>query len=146
MDTLIIILAFLALAVSVAAATEIRERRRRRQADTGSAAGNIPAPTTGSPDDSGCCGRHAVCEKNSLLSSKPEIVYYEDEELDALAGIDAANYTDEQINLITEVFRTLREEEVAGWLRSLQLRNIALPAAVMEEALMIVADRRATTA
>ena len=36
----------------------------------------------------------------------------------------------------------MQEKDVPGWVRSLQLRNIQLPADVREEALLIVVERR----
>ena len=92
------------------------------------------------PDD--CCGAHAVCERDSLLSKTEEIFYFDDEELDELAGISAEEYSDEQHRLIEDVFFTLREQDVAGWLRSVQLRNIELPEDIREQALLIVSERR----
>ena len=77
-----------------------------------------------------------------MLNRSTEIEYYDDEELDALSGIAAANYTEEQVKAINEVFYTLQEKDVAGWMRSLQMRNIDLPQEVKEEALLIVSERR----
>ena len=91
---------------------------------------------------SDCCGAHDVCERDRLLVSTNEIIYFDDEELDALSGIDAVNYTSQQIKEISEVFYSLRESDVAGWLRSLQLRNIELPESIKEEALLVVSERR----
>ncbi|MBQ0075922.1 MAG: phospholipase [Bacteroidales bacterium] len=96
------------------------------------------APT----DDSGCCGQHLVCERETLLQTNAEVIYYDDEELDELAGIDAEQYTVQQAAQIREVFQTMQEKDVPGWVRSLQLRNIQLPADVREEALLIVIERR----
>lgn len=92
------------------------------------------------PDD--CCGAHAVCERDSLLSKTEEIFYFDDEELDELAGISAGEYSNEQHKMIEEVFFTLREQDVAGWIRSIQLRNIELPDDIREQALLIVSERR----
>jgi len=89
-----------------------------------------------------CCGAHEVCESDSLLSSNDKPEYYEDEELDAFKEKAADSYTDEQIEQFREVLFTLKEREVAGWLKSLQLRQINPPEIIREEALMIVADRR----
>ena len=36
----------------------------------------------------------------------------------------------------------MREEEVAGWARSLQLRGIELPEEVRDEVILIVEERR----
>lgn len=89
-----------------------------------------------------CCGEHLVCERETLLQTQAEIVYYDDEELDVLAGIEAQNYTLEQAEQIREVFHSLKEYDVAGWVRSMQMRNIQLPMDVREEALLIVVERR----
>lgn len=140
-STVLVILSFALLVAVVVVLTELRERRRaNRQGETLANSEAVQQPE-GSADTE-CCGRHAVCEKNSLLSTKPEAVYYEDEELDVLAGRSADSYTEEETKAVEDVFRTLREEDVAGWLRSMQTRCIQLPDAVKEEALLIVSDRR----
>ena len=92
--------------------------------------------------DEECCGAHEVCDKDSLLNPDCEIVYYDDEELDELAGADSTSYNEAQKKQLADVFYTLKESDVAGWLRSLQLRKIDLPADIKEEALMIVRERR----
>ena len=89
-----------------------------------------------------CCGAHAVCERDSLLSQTDQIIYFDDEELDALHGIPAYDFTPEQVAVLENVFYTLREQDVAGWIRSLQLRNIDLPEDIRDQALLIVAERR----
>ncbi|MCQ2329337.1 MAG: phospholipase [Paludibacteraceae bacterium] len=89
-----------------------------------------------------CCGAHAVCERDSLLSKTDEIIYFDDEELDELAGIAADEYDDRELKMVEDVFYTMREQDVAGWLRSLQLRNIELPEHIRDEALLIVMERR----
>jgi len=89
-----------------------------------------------------CCGAHEVCESDSLLRSSDKVEYYEDEELDVYKSFSEENYTDEQIEQFREILFTLKEREVAGWLKSLQIRQINPPVIIREEALMIVADRR----
>lgn len=93
-------------------------------------------------ESSECCGQHEVCEKTNLINTNLKIEYYDDEELDALSGKDPEDYTEEEIAQLREVFETLKEYDVAGWLRSLQLRNVALPDDIKEEALFIVGDLR----
>ena len=93
------------------------------------------------PDD-GCCGEHLVCERETLLQTNAKVEYYDDEELDALSGIPAEDYTEEQYQMIREVFNTLQAKDVPGWVRSIQLRNIQLPLDIREEALLIVIERR----
>jgi hypothetical protein len=92
------------------------------------------------PDD--CCGAHEVCESDSLLSIAETIEYFNDEELDAYKGFEPSEYSDEQIEEFRDVLLTLQEKEVAGWLRSIQLREISLPETIREEALLIIRERR----
>ena len=92
--------------------------------------------------DDGCCGEHLVCERETLLQTNAKVEYYDDEELDELCGIAAEDYTDEQYQMIREVFDTLKASDVPGWVRSIQLRNIQLPLDIREEALLIVVERR----
>ena len=75
-----------------------------------------------------CCGQHETCERDSLLAAvSKKIEYYNDEEA---------------VEEVSEVLYTLREVEVAGWLRSLQLRGINLPDALKDEAFLIIGERR----
>ena len=93
-----------------------------------------------------CCGQHEVCERDSLLTAaakKPE--YYDDEELDRFKGIEANTYDEESTGEFREVLYTLRQEEVGGWLRSLQLRGINLPESLRDEAFLIINDLTART-
>ncbi|MCU4177456.1 hypothetical protein [Carboxylicivirga sp. N1Y90] len=89
-----------------------------------------------------CCGAHEVCETDTLLSASDKAEYFEDEELDAYKEVEADAYNEKQIEEFREVLFTLKEKEVAAWLRSLQLRQITPPNIIREEALMIVADLR----
>jgi hypothetical protein len=127
---------FIALGVLIAILYEVRERQRQKKALAGETMPDMNAP------DDGCCGEHLVCERETLLQTNAEIVYYDDEELDALAGIAPEQYTPEQVDAIQHVFATLQERDVPGWCRSMQLRNIALPLDIREEALFIVRERR----
>lgn len=98
-------------------------------------------------DEQECCGMHITCEKDSLLASvSKEIEYYDDEELDRFAGKSPDGYTDDEIEEFRDVLITMKPSDIAGWARSLQLRNIALPAAVRDELLMIVAEARQNAA
>ncbi|MBQ0034821.1 MAG: phospholipase [Bacteroidales bacterium] len=121
---------------------EIRERKRQK-ASGGPADDNPQAEKmVRVPVDDECCGRHSVCERESLLTSKPDIVYYDDEELDRLRNVAPEDYTEEDLAAVQEVFYTMQDKDVAGWLRSLQLREITIPQELLDEALMIVSERR----
>ena len=129
---------FIALGIVVLVATEIHERQQETAASRGERSAQKP---TARPE--GCCGEHLVCERETLLQTNAKIEYYDDEELDALSGIAPDDYTEAQAEEVRTVFRSLREADIAGWCRSMQLRNISLPEDVREEALMIVRERRA---
>lgn len=104
----------------------------------------IPAVVT---PDSECCGQHEVCEKDSLLAAvSKDIEYYEDESLDVYRGIASDAYTTKQIEEFEEVLYTMRNDEVAGWVRSLQLRGIELPNAIKDEVFLIIGERRQSQA
>lgn len=90
-----------------------------------------------------CCGQHEVCERDSLLAAvSKDVEYYDDEELDRFRTTPSHAYNDNEIEEFREVLYTLKEIEVAGWLRSLQLRDINLPDTLKDEALLIVGERR----
>ena len=125
------LLLFIVLAIVVLVLTEIRERQKAK---------NQEPKAVSRPD--GCCGEHLVCERETLLQTNAEIVYYDDEELDQLADIPPEDFTPAQHQMMREVFETLREADIPGWCRSLQLRRISLPEDIREEALMIVRERR----
>lgn len=88
--------------------------------------------------DSECCGLHAVCEKMSSASASVE--YFDDEELDTMAGTAAGAYTPAQVAQFREVLDTLPEGEAPDWLRSLRQRGIALPDQLRDEAIMLVEE------
>lgn len=93
--------------------------------------------------DAECCGMHETCEKDSLLTAiSKEIEYYNDYELDIYKGVPCEEYDKEAVTAFEEVFYTLRSEEVAGWVRSLCLRNIELPEQIRDEVLLVVSERR----
>ena len=93
------------------------------------------------PFEMECCGQHEVCEKESLLAAfSRDIVYYNDEELDRFRG--KTTYSEEETEEFREVLYTMRSDEVAGWVRSLQLRQINIPDEIKDEVFLIVGERR----
>lgn len=102
---------------------------------------NPPPPVN--PVDIECCGQHEVCEKESLLAAlSRQIEYYDDEELDRFRGRAADAYNDDECEEFRQVLYTMRSDEVAGWVRSLQLRQVELPEPLRDEVLLIVGERR----
>ena len=141
------LLLFVVLGIVILIIFEVRARKQQRANSepsehpiTNSEASNSREEAS-NPDD-GCCGEHLVCERETLLQTNAKVEYYDDEELDALSGIPAEDYTEEQYQMIREVFNTLQAKDVPGWVRSIQLRNIQLPLDIREEALLIVVERR----
>ena len=90
-----------------------------------------------------CCGQHEVCEKDSLLAAvSKQIEYYDDEELDRYRGKAADSYSEAETEEFRDIMYSMRPEEVAGWARSLQLREIAVPDGLKDELFLIVGERR----
>ncbi len=90
-----------------------------------------------------CCGMHNTCERDSLLAAvSSHIVYYDDEELDSYKGRGADSYSEAEINEFREILLTLRDDDVAGWVRSLQLREIEIPEAIKPEIFLIIGEKR----
>ena len=121
------------------AAGYLYNRSLRRKMERGELT-ELPAPVE---VDQECCGQHEVCEKESLLAAVSKAVeYYDDEELDRFAGRRADSYDMHETDEFEEILTTLRSEDVAGWVRSLQLRGIELPEALRDEVILIVGERR----
>lgn len=94
-------------------------------------------------NNNGCCGQHITCEKDSLLSAvSPKIEYYDDEELDEYKGFDATQYSNEEIEQFRDILETLKDDDVAGWVRSLQNREIGIPVEILDEIFLRVGENR----
>lgn len=137
MWVLVILLVGATLIAMVIGYLEGRRTKRRM------ASGELQEPPRVVSPDMECCGQHEVCERESLLAAvSKQIEYYDDEELDRFIGHPSDSYTDEEVEEFREVMYTCREEEVAGWSRSLQLRGIPLPDPLKDELFLIVGERR----
>jgi len=80
-----------------------------------------------------CCGAHEVCETDLINKLSEEIIYYEDEELDAYKNFEENDYNDDQIDEFREVLYSLKEKEIEGWIKSLDLRKIEMPSVIKSE-------------
>ena len=88
-----------------------------------------------------CTGSNDKCEQECMMeAATKEIEYYDDEELDAFRGRPSSEYTAEEAEQFGYVLSTMRDDEVAGWCRSLTLRGIELPNQIKDEVVMIVDD------
>ncbi|MCD8041633.1 MAG: phospholipase [Tannerellaceae bacterium] len=134
-----IVIGILILGVFSAIAGYFRNRYLQKLVDRG----ELDAIPEAKELQEDCCGAHEVCEKDSLLAAvSKKIEYYDDEELDRFRGLQSNQYEETAVNEFREILYTLQETDVAGWLRSLQLREIELPDDLKDEAFLIVGERR----
>ena len=92
-------------------------------------------------DCASCTGTNEKCEQTCMMEAATRPVeYFDDEELDRFRRRSADSYTDDEIDEFREVLYTTLRNEVADWLRSLQLREIELPEQLREEALMLTEE------
>ena len=141
---LVLLVSLACLVLLVFGLSLIGHKRYEKRVEEGTARPDETSPfevTKEVPDE--CCGQHATCERDSLLAAvSKEIIYYDDEELDAFKGRESDEYTDEEAESFANVFYELKEVEVAGWVRSLQLRGVEIPYQIKDEVLLIVRERR----
>ena len=136
-----IVIGIIVLGIVAAIAGYFRNRKLQQMLERGEIS-EIPEPKELTEEDE-CCGQHETCERDSLLAAVSKgIEYYDDEELDRFKGWPSDAYQEAEIEEFREVLYTLQEIEVAGWLRSLQLREINLPDDLKDEAFLIVGERR----
>ena len=92
----------------------------------------------GRTDNAICCGLHSICEKTGQINEPP--VYYDDEELDRFAGRGADDYSDDETEEFRDVLLTLRPSDAPGWSVSLEKRRIVLPADLIPELELLLAE------
>ena len=91
------------------------------------------------PSCATCSGDDARCEQDCMLEAAvKEIEYYDDENLDKYAGRPSDSYSDEEIEEFSEVMYTLQPGDVAGWNRSLILRNGNIPNCLKDELIALL--------
>ncbi len=84
----------------------------------------------GEPSTQRCasCMANGNCPSRTHKTQKTKpIEYYNDEELDQYANREANSYSLEEEADFREVFETLLESDLKGWLISLKKRHITLP-------------------
>ena len=87
----------------------------------------------------GACNEAGECGLAQIMASHKgmkacEDDYFDDEELDRFRGRDATGYDAAEVAEFAEVMRTMRREEVAGWVEGLHHRGVELPAVMRPEA------------
>lgn len=92
------------------------------------AKGGKEQPVAAEPTCATCNGENAKCEQECMMEAAiKDIEYYDDEQLDKFQGREPDSYDDDEIEEFAEVLYTLKDDDVAGWNRSLILRNINIP-------------------
>lgn len=88
------------------------------------------------------CGLRSICPSEQLLAGecKQEVVYYDDEELDAFAGRSENGYTADEEEQWRDVLYTLQPSDLLGWGQSIKHRGLVMPAAVREEFMHLAAE------
>ena len=98
-----------------------------------------PEPEVSTDEEEECCGEHEVCEKGKIKRAlRTDIEYFDDEELDRFRGTAPDEYDDDAIEEFREVLYTMDPREVDDWLKSLELREVALPDALKDEVFMLL--------
>ena len=87
-----------------------------------------------------CCGAHEICEFDEYKMNQETIIYFDDEELDALRNVREDQLTSNQIDELREVLYTLKTNEINKWLISLSRRHIHLPSILQQEASHLMAE------
>lgn len=135
----ILIISLVLLGIIALIAGTIRNKRLKQQIESG----ELDRMPEAQEADVECCGQHEICEKDSLLAAvSKRIEYYDDEELDEFIGRNANAYTEEETNQFREILYTMQDIDVAGWVRSLQLRGVELPDDLKDEVFLIIGERR----
>ncbi|MDE6409293.1 MAG: phospholipase [Muribaculaceae bacterium] len=95
------------------------------------------AETTGNGE---CCGLHLVCEKELEAIANDQVLYYDDEELDRFANRNPEDYNAEETEEFRDILLTLLPQDVPGWARSLDRRNIRPPQEIRDELLIMLQE------
>ncbi len=135
----VLILSLIALAAVAFVAGCVRNRLLQKKLERGEIS-EMPGIRK-RPD--GCCGQHAVCEKEELLKAvgKP-VEYFDDEELDRFAERPSNEYTPDEVEQFEEVLTTMRPQEIPAWLSSLQLRRVNVPDDLKDELMLLMEQSR----
>ena len=121
----VLLISLLVIAAVAFLTTWVGQKLRARK-------GEVEEETASEPMEE-CCGAHEVCETDLINKLSEEIIYYEDEELDAYKNFEENDYNDDQIDEFREVLYSLKEKEIEGWIKSLDLRKIEMPSVIKSE-------------
>ena len=82
-SSIIPLILFVLLGIAILIIFEVRARKEKNNNTElqNDAAQATDVATEQRNEDDGCCGEHLVCERETLLQTNAEIIYYDDEEL-----------------------------------------------------------------
>ena len=134
----VLILSLIILGVIAAIAGSIRYTRLHKKVERGEL-DKMPEVkmVTDCGADTCAVEEGGLCELDCILNSSKDIEYYDDEELDRFKGMDSDTYNEEDEEEFRNIFETMRPNDVPGWVRSLQLREIALPDGLKDEVFLV---------
>jgi hypothetical protein len=134
----VLILSLIILGVIAAIAGSIRYARLHKKVERGEL-DKMPEVkmVTDCGADTCAVEEGGLCELDCILNSSKDIEYYDDEELDRFKGKDSDTYSEEDEEEFRNIFETMRPNDVPGWVRSLQLREIALPDGLKDEVFLV---------
>lgn len=140
---LVLLAALLAVGAVLYAADRLGRSKGGSEAESGTQPESEPSAADTCTD--ACCGVNEVCPSQMILegeSGRCEVVYYDDEELDAYRGRAAADYTPAEVDQFRDVLYTLLPSDLMGWQRSLKRRGIAMPQPIHDEFIMLYNERQ----
>ncbi len=73
-----------------------------------------------------------------MEAASEEIVYFDDEELDAYKGRASDSYSAEEVEEFREIMEEMSSEELRAWNRSLHLRGIDMPNELKDEYILLI--------
>ena len=119
---------------------DLRSRKKHPGQETDSRGDQPAAPTCAESS----CALHDMCPSEAIMqcAASNEIVYYDDEELDAFKGRGANDYNEAEIEQFRDVLYTLRPADLLGWEQSVTKRGIVLPASIRDEFIALYNDAK----
>jgi len=134
----VLILSLIILAIIAAIAGSIRYAKLRKKIERGELE-KMPEVkmVTDCGADSCAVEEGELCELDCIRNAGKDIVYYDDEELDRFKGRESSTYTEEEEDEFRNIFETMRAEDVPGWVRSLQMRELQLPDNLKDEVFLV---------
>ena len=91
------------------------------------------------------CALHSICPSEQLLAGEcrqQQVIYYDDEELDAFIGRDENGYTPDEEEQWRDVLYTLRPADLLGWGQSIKHRGLVMPASIRDEFLQLAGEHQ----